>query len=91
MDYPLPVGRKGHAVAAIVTILDEEFDAVRDAFAISGELPGTRYYVRQQLDAASWDVVLAQPTDRSNIPCGILVGEIIEDFRPQVLILNTPT
>jgi nucleoside phosphorylase len=87
MDYPLPAGRKGHAVAAVVTIIDEEFDAVRDALGISSELSGTRYFGRQQVTQNSWDVILGQPTDRSNIPCGNLVGEIIEDFRPQVLLL----
>lgn len=87
MDYPLPFGRKGHAVAAIVTIIDEEFDAVRAAFGKITELSGTRYYAREQLGESSWDVIFGQPTDRSNIPCSNLVGEIIEDFRPQVLVL----
>jgi len=87
MDYPLPSGRKGHAVAAIVTILDEEFDAVRAAIGVESELTGTRYFARKQLTPTSWDVILGQPTDRSNIPCSNFVGEIIEDFRPQVLLL----
>jgi nucleoside phosphorylase len=87
MDYPLPSGRKGHAVAAIVTILDEEFEAVREALDVNSELSGTKYFTRRETGSSSWDVVLGQPTDRSNIPCNSFVGEVIEDFRPQVLLL----
>jgi nucleoside phosphorylase len=87
MDYPFPRGRKGHAMAAVVTILDEEFEAVRDAVGIVTELAGTPYFMREEVTPGSWDVILGQPTDRSNLPCGGFVSEIIEDFRPQVLLL----
>jgi nucleoside phosphorylase len=84
--YSPPVGRIGHAIVAIVTILDEEFAAVSTAFG-SSELDGGRYHTVGQTDDRQWDVVIGQSSERSNIPCTSFVGEIIEDFRPQVLLL----
>jgi nucleoside phosphorylase len=87
MDYAVPTGRKGHATVAIVTIIDEEFASVRKVLKIDSEIEGTQYYRREQPAEGRWDVVLGQPTGRSNIPCGNFVGELIEDFRPQLLLL----
>lgn len=85
--YPAPRGRIGRAQVAVLTVIEEEFDAVSEALGICANIPGTPYFVRSAADGPDWDVVLSQCPDRSNVPFRGEAGEVIEDFRPQVLLL----
>jgi nucleoside phosphorylase len=49
-------------------------------------VPGTGYFVANAA-ANEWDIVLMQATDRSNAPVMSDVLALMEDLRPQVLIL----
>jgi nucleoside phosphorylase len=82
-----PMGRRGSAQVAVVTIIDEEFEAARDALAIDQELAGTQYFIRKDDAKDALTVVLTQALDRSNIPCNALVANLIDDLRPHVLLL----
>ena len=80
-------GRVGTARAGILTIIDEEFDAVRSMLGGPGrvvEVADSSYY---SPNPATCDVVLAQSTDRSNIPASNATFNMLEDFRPEVIIV----
>jgi nucleoside phosphorylase len=80
-------GRVGTARAGILTIIDEEFDAVRSALGGPGqvvEVADSGYY---SPDPVTCNVVLAQSIDRSNIPASNAASNMLEDFRPEVLIV----
>ena len=80
-------GRQGHARVAVVTVIDEEFDAVQAALELGSEMEGTPYFSGAPIGEQQWDVVLCQSLDRSNVPFKSAVGDVIEDFRPNFLIL----
>ncbi|MCW2981286.1 MAG: hypothetical protein JWO14_3013 [Solirubrobacterales bacterium] len=77
-------GRVSTGRLAILTILDEEFDAVARRIEPICET-GTGYW--RPDDDHHHDVVLAQAADRSNVAAQEAVHELIEDFRPEVLIV----
>ena len=81
-----PSGRVGRARVALVTIIPEEFDAARNVFNLNAHLPETVYFVDDP-DHKVWDVVLMQATDRSNVPVMGDVLTLMEELRPQVIIL----
>jgi nucleoside phosphorylase len=85
--YPLPSGRQGHARVAVLTIIKEEFDAVQQVLDLKHEIDGTSYVSRAAPVDGLFDVVLCQATERSTIPCATLTMDIIDDFRPEVLLL----
>lgn len=82
-----PSGRIGRTRVALVTIIDEEFTAARDVFGLTHNLPGTGYFVAETADTSVWEIVLMQATDRSNVPVMGDVSVLMEDLRPQVIIL----
>ncbi len=85
-----PRGRLGRARIAIVTIIDEEFEAAQRVFDLPENVAGTGYFVAAgsaDLDDRDWDVVLMQATDRSNVPVMGDVLSLMEELRPQVIIL----
>lgn len=81
-----PVGRFGRAKVGLVTIIDEEFATTQAVFGLSHRIPNTCYFVGSG-GSGPWDVALLQATDRSNVPIGNDVRNLMEDLRPQVLIL----
>jgi nucleoside phosphorylase len=82
----VPRGRNGRVRIGLVTIIPEEFNAVRDLFGLKEPIIGTNYYVTSSR-AESWDVALVQTSDRSNLPAQGDVRSMMEDLRPQILIL----
>lgn len=82
-----PEGWFGHTRVALVTIIPEEFDAARDVFGLSENIPGTPYFAAQAGERRAWDVVLMQASDRSNVPVMGDVQTLMGDLRPQVIVL----
>jgi hypothetical protein len=82
-----PSGWVGRTRVALVTIIPEEFAAARDVFGLHENVLGTGYFVAEAADRKEWDVVLMQATDRSNVPVMGDVLALMEDLRPQVIIL----
>lgn len=85
--YAPPQGRLGHARVAVMTIIKEEFDAARDVLGLHEEVANTQYVTSGKTGDRFYDVVLCEATERSNIPCATLTADIIDDFRPEVLLL----
>ncbi len=81
-----PRGRVGRARVALVTIIDEEFAAARDIFELSENIPGTGYFAAEA-ERGEWDIVLVKATDRSNLPVMGDVSVLMEDLRPQIMVL----
>jgi hypothetical protein len=86
-NYPPPRGWRGRTKVAVVTVIDEEFDAVREVLGTRNNVPNSPYFVREAGTRCDWDVVVSRCMDRSNVPSGEEVGHVIEDLRPQVLLL----
>ena len=82
-----PSGRFGRARVALVTIIDEEFAAAQKIFGVHENVPGTGYFVAEAPNRKEWDVALMQATDRSNVPVMGDVLALMEDLRPQIIIL----
>ena len=61
-------GRDGSALVAVITIVDEEFAAIRAIERFSEFAGDTSYYFRNELAKGRYDVILAQSADRSNTP-----------------------
>ena len=77
-------GRVSTGRVAILTILDEEFDAVTRQIGPVCEIEDA--YWRPVADERH-DVVLMQSADRSNVAAQEAVQDLIEAFRPEVLIV----
>ncbi|TPG42803.1 hypothetical protein EAH79_02810 [Sphingomonas koreensis] len=81
-------GRVGNALVAIITIVEEEYIAVRERGDFK-ELAGNSPYLRRnEVVPGVFDMILARTVDRSNGPCGDLVRTIAEQFRPEFIILS---
>ena len=76
-------GRRGTARVGILTILPVEFDAMRLALHAKHEIIGSGYYTP---DVKTLDVVLKK-SDRGNLQAGIDATNLIEDYRPEVVLL----
>ncbi|MCK1562806.1 hypothetical protein IVB08_02125 [Bradyrhizobium sp. 173] len=81
-------GRDGSALVAVVTIVPEEFEAIRsieDFKPCPGDSP---FLYRREWDKRRYDVLLAQSADRSNTPCAELVADLAERYRPEYIVLS---
>ncbi len=87
MAYPMPKGKKGRARVAVITVIEEEFDAARQILGANYSIPSTQYFATTSSQDAQWDLVLAQCVDRSQVPANEITNEVIEDFRPQIILL----
>lgn len=70
-----------------MTIIEEEFSAAQSVFGLNSNIPGTGYFAAESGDRRQWDITLMQATDRSNVPLMGDVTGLMEDLRPQVIIL----
>jgi nucleoside phosphorylase len=84
---PAPNGRLGRTRVAVISVIDEEFEAAQKALRAHKHIPGSSYYAVAPSKTNVWDVVLSQLTDRSNIPAAIDISTLIDDLRPQILVL----
>jgi hypothetical protein len=81
-------GRDGSALVAVVTIVDEEFDAIRAIETFSPCPDDSPFLFRKPLAKKQYDVILAQSADRSNTPCAELVADLAERYRPEYIVLS---
>jgi adenosylhomocysteine nucleosidase len=81
-------GRDGSATVAIITIVDQEHDAVKLAGNFEDFIGDTAFLCRTKENESIFDIILAKSSDRSNIPCTELVKEIAERFRPEYILLS---
>jgi nucleoside phosphorylase len=77
-------GRLGTARVAVLTIIDEEFDAVSEAVGLKCNIADSPYYCR---DGSDVSVVLRRAPDRSQVPAMGVAREMLEDYQPEVLVL----
>src|SRR5262249_39448402 len=68
--YSPPRGRLGRTRVAVITVIDEEFDEVRDVLGTLNHFPNSPYFVRGTPDSGDWGVVVSKCMDRSNVPSG---------------------
>lgn len=85
--YPPIFGRIGHTNVAILTIIDEEFEAVRETLALGVNIDGTQYFSSNTESVNRWDVVVFKCLDRSNVPASMAVRDVMEDLRPRFILL----
>jgi nucleoside phosphorylase len=80
-------GRLGRARVVVLTIIDEELDAVAHALAAEQELvgPGSSYLTP---NAEAPHVAVIQAPDRAGIPAEGVARDIIEDLRPELLVVT---
>jgi nucleoside phosphorylase len=81
-------GRKGSTIVAVITIVDEEFTAIRAIDRFDDHASDSPYLFRQRIGQDEYDVILAQSADRSNTPCAELVADLAEGFRPEFIVLS---
>jgi nucleoside phosphorylase len=80
-------GRRGHARAVIVAVTREELDATLAEFDACHEVAGSGCWSNTR----STDIhplLVTQSADRSNIPCFETVRDLVEDWRPEYVILS---
>jgi nucleoside phosphorylase len=77
-------GRRGSARVAVLTIIKDEFAAVSKSLGLTHNLDDSPYYCA---DKDTSDVVLRQAPDRSQAPAMSVARQMLEHFRPEVLIL----
>jgi nucleoside phosphorylase len=79
-------GRRGTAIAAILTVIEEEFAAAREVFDTSKNVEGTHHFaVPGAVD--NHVVITSRCSGRGNVPALQAVQSLIEDFRPRLLVL----
>ncbi|WP_143271029.1 5'-methylthioadenosine/S-adenosylhomocysteine nucleosidase family protein [Bradyrhizobium brasilense] len=86
MTYDPPFGRIGRARIVVLTITPDEFVGVRKALRATHMINGTPHFATTKARRV-WDVVVSRCPDRSNIPTVGTVKDIIDDLRPQILVL----
>ncbi len=77
----------GKARIVVVTIIDEELDAVLGLGQFKERCPGTQYYAKAANSSKEYDVVVCRADGWGNIASGDIVTEAIEDFRPSYILL----
>jgi nucleoside phosphorylase len=87
-DWVRLPGRIGNVLVAIITIVQEEHDAVRERGDFKDLVGNTPYLRRKEICTGVYDVILAKSADRSNTPCSELVRNVAELFRPEFIILS---
>src|SRR6476659_6236077 len=76
-------GRVGTARVVVLTILTEELLAARAVLGANNEILGTGCY----RDGADFDVVVAKASDRGNAVALGAARDLVEDYRPELLIV----
>lgn len=87
-DWVRLPARIGNALIAIITIVEEEHEAVRERGSFVELVESTPYLRRNEICPRVYDVILARSSDRSNTPCNELVRDVAELFRPEFIILS---
>jgi nucleoside phosphorylase len=81
----MQAGRTETGRICVLTILDEEFAEAQRILGATVEIPGTGCY---RTNAPRLDVVLMQSPDRGNPGAQGAVSFIVEEFRPEVIVVS---
>lgn len=88
----LPRGREGHARVAVLTVIDEEMDAALEVLEAETEAGDTGVLTSrrawEQRGPNALPFVVAKCLDRSNEPAGQSARDLMEDWRPETIILT---
>ena len=80
-------GRHGLASVGVLTVIQEEFDEVSAMLGVNQNLPNSPYYVRQMNSSMSYEVVVKKLSGRGNIVSATGTRALLEDFRPNYVLL----
>jgi nucleoside phosphorylase len=86
----VPIGRRGHARVGVLTVIEEEFDATRQLFDANHEVGATSVFAPVStagVDKPSLPFVVARCANRSNVPAHSAAAQLIERWRPEVVLL----
>lgn len=87
IDRPIrKAGAVGSARIAILTITIEEFETIGNALGLKKNIPDTPYFVTG-LDAEIHPVVVRRSSSQTNLISAEAVADLIEDFRPEFILL----
>jgi len=81
-------GRFGQTLVAIVTIVKEEFDAVKEIGGFEEHAGKSNCLYRSHFGDNNYDAILVKTADRSNGPCQETISRLVELFRPEYIILS---
>jgi nucleoside phosphorylase len=81
-------GRLRKSYVAVLTVVEEEFAAVKSAGSFQNQVGYKDWYYRNLLTNGKFDVVLAQCASRGNLSCGQAVRDLFEQVRPDLIILS---
>lgn len=85
---PVHVGRIGHAHIGLMTVTVEEAAAVQRVFGLKHQLPGTGYTANAPpYDGNHFQIIHRRMPHQTNMTSVQVAGDLIEDFRPQFLVL----
>lgn len=85
-SMPTTGGRFGHARVAVMSVIEEETQAVHQAFRFTERIAGKPYFTVSGCDLAR-PVLLSREIGRNNVQSGERIRDIIEHWRPEALIL----
>jgi nucleoside phosphorylase len=84
-------GRRGHTRVLVLTVTDSEREAVRAEFGadyvVQGAGRGLACWTPDVAEDNHFGVIVSQSMSRSNLPAGQSVQILIEDWRPEVLVV----
>jgi nucleoside phosphorylase len=82
-------GRRGHARIAVLTVIDEEFDALQNELGAYHEIGTTGIFspATARKGFPSYPFVLSQSPSRSNTPASLQTRRLVEFFRPEAIVL----
>ncbi|MFG3166468.1 hypothetical protein [Streptomyces sp. NPDC048200] len=83
---PVTEGRLGHARVAVLTAVRGETEALRQVAGLSLRVPTWDYYIAPDADPL-FPKVIHREINRNNIQSGESVREVIEHWRPELLVL----
>lgn len=79
--------QKGQVTVALVTVIDEEFEAVCRIFKLKKLHPGGLFRVRKLSPTGVYDIMATRSDGWGNTAAGETVTDIIEDFSPRYIVL----
>ena len=86
----VPRGRKGHARVAILTVITEEMDEAIHVLGATEEVGITGYFTSKEALAEGigcLPFVICRMSDRSNGPASESARTLMEDWRPETILL----
>jgi nucleoside phosphorylase len=83
---PMTGGRYGHARVAILSVIEEETQAVHKVLGLTRRIEGRPYFVAPGTDTARPDMITRE-VGRTNIQSGECIRDVIEHWQAEVLIL----